>query len=128
MDRRKFLTGLAVGSGAVLVGAPLLSGCGANLGASLGGVGATLGRAESDELRARLERGLAAVRGIERGRIARELAAHPQPQLAENVLRLGLEAFVVADVARSIPNGAHVPDRLAARLTPELPVVETYTQ
>lgn len=81
-----------------------------------------LGAAEAVELVGRLERGLAAVRSADVG--LREAAPWQlRPERAENVIKLGMEALVVADVARSVPSNVRVPTLLAERLQPELPTL-----
>lgn len=118
MDRRTFLSRSLLGTGALALGAPALaSGCGSM---------PRIGGSEATELLARLERGLDRVRGVPAGTMARELRDHPQPELAERMMRLGLEALVLLDVTRSIPQGAELPDALAERLGPELPVLDRY--
>ena len=129
MDRRSFLSRTALGSSVALVGAPVL---GSAVAGSITGCGGApvlpeLASREVRQLHARLDRGLARVRAVPRGDIARQLAGHPRPALAEDILRLGLETFVVADVVRSVPEGVSVPPSLQARLTPELPLVDRYT-
>ncbi len=112
MDRRTFLARSAVASGAIVAGVP---GCGAAMHPA----------GEARELIARLERGLGKVRSYPRGAIAHELSGHPRPDVAEEVLRLGIEALIIVDVARSA--GAALPPDLAEKLAPELPVVDRYT-
>ncbi len=120
MDRRAFLSRSALGAGAIALGAPALSssGCGAV------DARAALRSRDAAELLARLERGLARART---GEVERALSSHPRPRLAGGALRLGLEALVVLDVARSVPEGAALPPPLAARLAHELPVLDRYT-
>ncbi len=117
MDRRGFLWTTA---GTALAGltAANTSGCGA---AQL-----RLGNDEAGALLARLDHGLRTIRSA-----PRTLSGRNQNDAAERVARLGLEALVVADVARSIPEGSEIPAALAERLQQEMPVLDrcadTYT-
>jgi hypothetical protein len=83
-----------------------------------------LGARQTNELLARLERG---VRGVREARLDPVAAAQPwalRPDGGERMLRLGLEALVVADVARSIPAGSQLPGELAQRLDEVLPILD----
>lgn len=116
MDRRGFLWTTAGIAGVAAVHA---SGCGA--------APFRLGGDEAGTLIARLDQGLRAIRTAP----PRLDPRRNQNDATERVARLGLEALVVADVARSIPQGAEIPGGLAARLQQEMPVLdrcaETYT-
>ncbi len=116
LDRRTFLTRSALASGA-LVATTSGVGCGA---AAPGGLVST---DLSGELEARLARGLARVRDVPRGEIARQLTWVARPDISENLLRETLESLVVVDVARSIPEGQSVQGPLADALMAELPVL-----
>jgi hypothetical protein len=109
----------ALGAGAIGGGAIWLPGCG----------GApphpALPLDEASALMERLDRGLRSVRSS-------PFAATAQPWTlregaAERLVRLGLEALVVADVARSITPGAVVPDALGQRLDEALPILDQCT-
>lgn len=76
---------------------------------------------EADELLGRLDRGLRSVRHD-----ASVLVGNHNPRV-ERMVRLGLEALVVADVARSIDPEAELPDGLRDRLAEELPVLDRCT-
>lgn len=113
MDRRGFVRSTTLGA---LVGAsvPALTGC--------GGAGARpslLSGREADDLVRRLDRGLESARRGPSLFTARAPDAH-----RDRLARLGIEALVVADVARSIPANAELPPSLAARLIEELPVLD----
>lgn len=118
MDRRGFLGRSALVTGALAVpGAMALPGCG-------GVIRPELAAQDASELLARLDRGLGAVRSVPVGAMASAMPWQVRPQLSENVLRLTLEAFVVADVAGSIPEGATLPRTVRERLGPELGVLD----
>jgi len=117
MDRRAFLSRSALLSSALASGT-LSAGCG---GAMLR---PELGELETRELMGRLERGLSAVRNAPSGDMSRDMPWLLRPDLHEHVLRLTLEALVVADVTRSIPDGTPVPHVLAASLAPVLPSIQ----
>lgn len=113
---------MALAAGAAGAGAIWLPGCGA-----AGGPAPVVGGREADELVARLERGLRSVRESPFAEASSAATAQPwrvRPDPGERVIRLGLEALVVADVARSIPPGAHVPEHLAQRLGEALPILD----
>ncbi|HEY8430242.1 MAG TPA: hypothetical protein VIL20_17795 [Sandaracinaceae bacterium] len=114
MERRAFLSTVALGAGAAGAGAIWLPGCGAPSGAALGS-------REVDDLLGRLERGVRSVRESPIGAPGRPAGALAP---SERLLRVGLEALVVADVARSIPPGAHLPGELAVALDRALPVLD----
>jgi hypothetical protein len=113
MDRRTFLGRSALGSGALLFG-----GCGA-------AIGRPVDAREARAMLARLERGLDAIRSVPHDVMTRAMAGHRDPELSASIFRLGLEALVVVDVARELPD--HVPAPLAERLAPELPILDHYT-
>lgn len=119
LDRRSFLTRSALGTGAILASAPALGagGCGARHAMP------ELGGRETDELAARLERGLSRVRDFPAGQLAEAFPDLRRPGLSESILRTTLGGLVVADVARSVPDGVRVPRALAERLTGALPLV-----
>lgn len=123
MQRRDFLSTAAVGTGFLgAMGAPAwLSGCGA---APLRG---ELGARETGELMARLDRGLGHISGTPMGGLASAAPWQLRPELTESVLRLGAQALVVADVARSIPNDTTVPEELRGRLIETLPILDACT-
>lgn len=106
MERRTFLSTVALGAGAAGAGAIWLPGCGAP-GAP------TLRAHQIDDLLGRLERGVGRVRAAPHG-----------GAVADRVIRVGLEALVVADVARSIPAGTHLPPALADALGRSVPVLD----
>ena len=107
MRRRDFLSGTTLSA---IVGVA---------GAGCAGAGYRLSPTEGQAALERLDRGLEAARGG-----ARTLEGlGPLAADAEQLVRLGLEAFVVADVARSIPPDAELSPGLAARLQEELPVL-----
>lgn len=119
MERRSFLSTAALGAGALGSGAVWLPGCG---GATVRPT--AIGAQQTNELLARLERG---VRGVREARLDPVAAAQPwalRPDAGEHTLRMGLEALVVADVARSIPAGAQLPGELAQRLDEVLPILD----
>ncbi|MCZ7678121.1 MAG: hypothetical protein M5U28_04835 [Sandaracinaceae bacterium] len=106
MERRTFLSTVALGAGAAGAGAIWLR--------------AAQRRApppwrahQIDDLLGRLERGVGRVRAAPHG-----------GSVADRVIRVGLEALVVADVARSIPAGTHVPPALADALSRSVPVLD----
>ncbi len=117
MQRRTFLARSVIGSGALVL-PPVTAGCGAALGPRT---------PDSQELLARLERGLSTIRGVPSSEFARALRDQPRPELSEHILRLTLESLVVADVARSVPEGAVMPRAFDHRLMQELPVIEQST-
>ncbi len=123
MQRRDFLSTAAVGTGFVgVMGAPVwLSGCGA---APLRG---ELGARETNDLLARLDRGLGRVSDTPMGGLASAAPWQLRPDLTESVMRLGAQALVVADVARSIPSDTTVPDELRGRLIETLPILSACT-
>jgi len=98
-----------------------LSGCGAAVPHT------ELGVRETDALLTRLDVGLAAVNAEPRGGLAAAHPWHVRPELGESMLRLGTQALVVADVARSIPANVRVPDPLRARLLETLPILDDCT-
>ncbi len=106
----------ALGASAVGTGAVWLPGCAASPRAR------TLPDAEALGLIERLDRGLESVR-------ASPFATAGQPWslragASERMVRLGLEALVVADVARSIEPGSRLPEALARRLDETLPILD----
>jgi len=104
MQRRDFVTATTLGALAGVTGA-----CG-------GAQTARLSMGEADDLLERLRSG--------RDRVRREpVAAATDPRL-DRMVRLGLEALVVADVARSIPADAPLPEPLARELGDALPVLD----
>jgi len=111
MDRRGFLWTTA---GTALAGltAANASGCGATQ--------LRLGNDEAGALLARLDHGLRTIRSAPRTLSS----GRNQNDAAERIARLGLEALVVADVARSIPEGTEIPASLAERLQREMPVLD----
>lgn len=109
MDRRGFLWTTAGGA----LGMAAASGCGATQH--------RVSNAEANALLARLDHGLGSVRG------AQPMLGH-RHEAADEVARLGLEALIVADVARTIPVGAEIPDALAERLHREMPVLDRSTE
>jgi hypothetical protein len=118
IDRRRFLEATALGT---LVGA---TGAG---GVGCGGAQHRFEAHEANRLRDRLERGLEAVRSEP---MPRDLAATEGGRNLARVTKLGIEALIVADVARSVPKDAEVPSHLAEALSREMPIldrcVETY--
>ena len=111
MDRRDFVKATSMGA-LVGAGASVTSGCGA--------VPLRLASHEETSLLERLDHGLSALRGspgVLHGFGNRNTHV-------DALARLGLEALVVADVARSIPDGAELSPALARRLTEELPVLD----
>ncbi len=108
MLRRGFLTVAAAGAGATVVG------CGASQHRPV------LGAAESNELAARLERGLRHLHDQPFGSMVRG-RRETRPDLTEHVLRLTLESLMVLDVLRSVPEGADIPPALAEVLAPAMP-------
>ncbi len=107
MERRNFL----LATGGALAGASLLSpGC-AN-------APVRLAQHEADTLMRRLDRGLAAVRSGPSTHFSGRSRRN-----SDRLARLGLEALVVADVGRSVPQGAEIPPELAQRLTQESQVL-----
>ncbi|WP_157068793.1 hypothetical protein [Sandaracinus amylolyticus] len=119
MERRGFLTTVALGATGIGTGAVWLPGCG---GAPTRPT--DLATAHAETLAERLDRGVASVRNAP---FARLLGPQPwslRPDAHARMIRLGLEALVVADVARSIPAGSHLPEPLAQRLDQALPVLD----
>jgi hypothetical protein len=117
MERRRFLGAMGVGA------------LGAGAGVAVPGcagvqVRPELGARETTALLGRLERGLGAAREPGLGGIASLEPWRLRPASTENVLRLGAEALVVADVARSIPSGVRVPRELAQRLEASVPILD----
>src|SRR5262245_60686840 len=117
LPRRRFLSAAAIGSGAAAAGlGGLTLGCGAAMHPELSA-------SETNALLTRLERGITGIRSTPAGSLA---SAHPwqlRPDAAESILRLGLEAAVVTDVARSIPSDRRVPRELGQVLTSHLPIL-----
>jgi hypothetical protein len=113
VGRRAFIARSAIGAGVVAAGTATASGCVAPQ------LRATLAPAEAEALAERLANGL---------RVARETSPSAPWQvtdgLADEVFRLTVEALVVADVARSIPENAVVPEVLAAPLARAMPLVD----
>ena len=111
MERRDFLATVALGAGALGSSAIWLPGCG----------GAVPPRAmssgDASDLLARLDGGLRTVRAglADERRI---------PEAARRTLGVGLEALVVADVARSIPAGTELPREVARRIGETLPILD----
>ena len=116
MGRRQFIVDAAFGASAVGSGAIWLPGCAAMQHAP------TLPHAEVVSLIDRLERGIDGVRGSAFVTTARPWSI--RDDAPARMLRLGLEALVVADVARSITPGVRLPDALATRLDAALPVLD----
>lgn len=111
MERREFIEATTLSA---LVGVA---------GASTAGCGAApmrLGSHEEASLLARLDRGLSVIRGSS----AAEHGLHNRNANVDRLARLGLEALVVADVARSIPPEAELSPAFASRLMEELPVLD----
>ncbi len=98
-----------------------LSGCGAATSR------VELGVRETDELLSRLDVGLGAVQAEPSGGLVAAQPWHVRPELGESMLRLGTQALVVADVARSIPTNVRVPDPLRTRLLETLPILDDCT-
>jgi hypothetical protein len=111
MDRRTFLGASGVAAGAAVAGC--------------GGVPSrpTLGPLEAHVLLDRLERGLLAIRAVPPGGMTTSMPWLVRPDVGDDVLRHTFEAFVVFDVASSVPSGAAVPADLQARLDEEWPGV-----
>lgn len=106
----------ALGASAIGSGAIWLPGCGASQHTP------TLPSADAFALLDRLDRGLDAVRGS-----PFTTSAQPWTLRAgapSRMVQLGLEALVVADVARSITPGVHLPQELATRLGETLPILD----
>jgi hypothetical protein len=123
MQRRDFL-GSAVTGGAITagVGLPLwLTGCGAAAPRP------ELGARETTELLRRLDGGLAMVDETPPGFLADARPWQLRPDLTEPLLRIGAQALVVADVARSIPENTPVPAELRGRLVETLPILDRCT-
>jgi hypothetical protein len=124
MDRRSFLSAATAGTGALGAAVTMpawLSGCGASA------PHIELGVRETDTLLARLDAGLATVAAEPSGGLTAAQPWHVRPELGESMLRLGTQALVVADVARSIPTNVRVPDALRLRLLETLPVLDDCT-
>jgi hypothetical protein len=119
MERRDFLSSLVIGAGAGALAGPV-AGCGATLphGATL------LGAREADALSRRLEVGLGAIRSELPPAFAAAPSWELRPSSHERLIRTGLEALVVADVARSIPEGSVVEGELAVKLREALSVLD----
>ncbi len=113
MERRGFLQVTAGGALFGLAGAGA-SGCGA--------APVRLGQVEADDLLARLDNGLRSVRSA-----PRQSNRSRRNRVVDEMVALGMEALVVADVAKSIPAGAEIPTALADRLREELPVLDRAT-
>lgn len=125
MERRDFLSQVAAGAGvsASLGMGAMMSGCGAAMQTR-----PELGARDTVDLLGRLERGLGAVRNLPAGNLHAALPSWQlRPDLSERILRTGIEALVVADVARSIPAGVRLPSELAQRLEAELPTLARAT-
>jgi hypothetical protein len=124
MDRRGFLSTATLSSVAAMGGGAAmpawLAGCG---GAPHGELGAS----ETTALLHRLDRGLSRVAEEPMGALAAAQPWQVRPELSERVLRLGAQSLVVADVARSIPDGVRVPDELRGRLLETLPILDECT-
>ncbi len=119
VGRRRFLSRSAFASSA-LVAAPSVVALTAPGCATLSHA---MGAARAQALADRLDAGLDRIRSVPQGTLARQLTWHARPDIAEDVLRQTIESLVVADVARSIPDGTQAPRALAERLGAELPVV-----
>lgn len=119
MERRDFLSSLVIGAGAGALAGPAV-GCGAALPHA-----PTLGAREADALARRLEAGLFAIRNEQPPVLATAPPWQLRPSAHEHLVRTGLEALVVADVARSIPEGSRVEGELAVKLREALPVLDT---
>lgn len=78
---------------------------------------------EARGLLARLDRGLDVARNESVGAFGARAPWLLRPENHERLVRLGLEAMVVADVARSIPSNVTVHGELAERLRAELSVL-----
>lgn len=126
MHRRDFLGSAAglsaagVASGAVAL--PFwMSGCGAAAPRP------ELGARETTELLRRLDTGLAMVDDTPLGTLASARPWQLRPERTEPLLRLGTQALVVADVARSIPENTPVPGELRDRMIETLPILDRTT-
>ena len=106
MQRREFVAGTTLG---VLAGMTV-GGC--------GGARVPLSQADASSLLDRLER------GRQRVRTGPSLYGDATDPHLDRMTRLGLEALVVADVARSIPRDAELPGPLAGALADALPVLD----
>lgn len=117
MERRDFLAALGVGAAF----GPSLAGC-------AGGPHTMpeLSAREATDLLGRLDRGLASVREIELGALAMA-PWQARPEAPDRLFRTGIEALVIADVARSIPEGVRVTGELRERLLTELPILTECT-
>jgi len=121
MERRDFLSSLAVGAGVSALGPASLAGCGAAMPPHAGQP--VLSARDSDDLLRRLEGGLSRVRNEPTGALAARTPWVLRPERHEALIRTGMEALVVADVARAIPAGTTVNGELARRLREELPTL-----
>lgn len=120
MERRTFLASVAVGVGAAGTGAVWLPGCGAAAGRSV----RPLGSREAADLADRLARGLRTVREAPFAAPGAPVPWSSSVAARDAVMRLGLEALVVADVVRSIPPGTTIPDPLARPVAEALPILD----
>lgn len=83
-----------------------------------------LGARETTELLTRLERGISGVRSTPVGGLAAARPWQLRPDAAESLLRLGMEAAIVTDVARSIPSDRRVPTELGQVLASHVPILD----
>lgn len=109
------------------IGTTLFGAFGAALAPGCGGAQHRLGASEIRELMARLDRGTRFLEETPTGTMAAELRGHARPDLSEQVVRLTIESLLVADIARSVPDPAAMPDELAARLAVHAPRVDRCT-
>lgn len=124
MDRRGFLSTAAAGAGlagAATVLPAWLTGCGG------AGVRPELSARDTTDLLARLDRGLASIDAQPFSALAAHVPWRTRFETAEPLLRLGTQALVVADVARSIPANARVSEALRARMLESLPILDRAT-
>lgn len=128
MQRRDFLgssLGASLGAGVASVGAlgmpAWLAGCG---GAALR---PELGARETTALLHRLDTGFRLLDETPLGGLSAARPWQLRPDLAEPVMRLGAQALIVADVARSIPENTPVPGELRTRLVETLPILDRCT-
>ena len=124
MQRRGFLSTAAVGAGAAGAAVVLptwLTGC--------GGVHTApeLGARETVELLSRLDRGLESAGSTPMAGLEGALPWRTRLDVCEPALRLGAQALVVADVARSIPANTSIPEELRGRLLETLPILDRCT-